>query len=40
MPPSDLVMMLVLDIVIISVVDLLYKEFLAISFDEELRAVE
>jgi len=34
-PPSDLVVMLALDIIIISVVFLLYKEFLAVSFDEE-----
>lgn len=38
-PPSDLIMMLVLDIVIISVVFLLYKEFLTISFDEEFGTV-
>jgi zinc transport system permease protein len=38
-PTSDLVMMLVLDTVIISVVFLLYKEFLAISFDEEFGTV-
>jgi zinc transport system permease protein len=34
-PFSDLITMLVLDAVIISVVVLLYKEFLAVSFDEE-----
>ncbi len=34
-PFSDLIMMLILDIVIIAAVFLLYKEFLALSFDEE-----
>jgi len=38
-PPSDLVMMLILDVIIISVVLLLYKEFLALSFDEEFSTV-
>lgn len=34
-PFSDLMLMLVLDAVIVGVVALLYKEFLALSFDEE-----
>jgi len=34
-PIYDIVFMLVLDIIIILIVTLLYKEFLAISFDEE-----
>ena len=34
-PSSDLIMMLILDIAIIATVFLLYKEFLALSFDEE-----
>lgn len=38
-PFSDIVLMLVLDIIIISVVFLLYKEFLALSFDEEFATV-
>ena len=38
-PPSDLIIMLVLDIVILSVVVLLYKGFLVISFDEEFGTV-
>ena len=38
-PTSDIVLMLVLDAVIISVVALLYKEFLALSFDEEFATV-
>ena len=38
-PPSDLLLMLILDIVIIVVVSLLYKEFLAVSFDEEFSTV-
>lgn len=38
-PLSDLVIMLILDVVIISVVFLLYKEFLALSFDEEFSTV-
>jgi len=38
-PPSDLIIMLILDIVIILMVFLLYKEFLAISFDEEFATV-
>lgn len=38
-PASDLVLMLILDVVIISVVLLFYKEFLAISFDEEFGTV-
>jgi zinc transport system permease protein len=38
-PTSDLIMMLVLDVIVISVVYLLYQEFLAISFDEEFGTV-
>ena len=38
-PTFDLFVMLILDIVIISVVFLLYKEFLALSFDEEFGRV-
>jgi zinc transport system permease protein len=38
-PHSDLIMMLILDVIIISVVFLLYKDFLAISFDEEFGTV-
>jgi zinc transport system permease protein len=38
-PTFDLFMMLILDIVIISVVFLLYKEFLTLSFDEEFGTV-
>jgi zinc transport system permease protein len=38
-PTSDLALMLILDAVIASVVFLFYKEFLAISFDEEFSAV-
>jgi zinc transport system permease protein len=38
-PFSDLILMLVLDAVIVSVVFLLYKEFLALSFDEEFGRV-
>jgi len=38
-PYFDLLMMLVLDTMIISVVFLFYKEFLAISFDEEFSKV-
>lgn len=38
-PVSDLILMLVLDVVIIAVVFLLYKEFLALSFDEEFGRV-
>ena len=34
-PSSDLITMLILDIAIIATVFLLYKEFLALSFDEE-----
>jgi zinc transport system permease protein len=39
-PFSDLIMMIALDFVIISIVALLYKEFLAISFDEEFSIVK
>jgi zinc transport system permease protein len=38
-PSSDLIMMLILDIIIIMVVFLLYKEFLALSFDEEFGTI-
>lgn len=38
-PSSDLIVMLVLNVIIISVVSLLYKEFLALSFDEEFAQV-
>jgi zinc transport system permease protein len=38
-PTSDLVLMLILDAVIALVVFLLYKEFMAISFDEEFGMV-
>lgn len=38
-PASDLMLMLGLDIFIIAIVFLLYKEFLAISFDEEYSLV-
>jgi zinc transport system permease protein len=34
-PRSDVLFMLLLDVVIVSVVSLLFKEFLAVSFDEE-----
>ncbi len=39
-PRSDLYLMLVLDLVILSAVYLLYKEFLALSFDEEFTTVQ
>jgi len=38
-PLLDIIMMLVLDIFIIIVISLLYKEFFAISFDEEFATV-
>ncbi|MFC1846402.1 metal ABC transporter permease, partial [Chloroflexota bacterium] len=38
-PAIDLIFMLVLDIIIITVVVMFYKEFLAISFDEEFSTV-
>lgn len=38
-PASDLVLMLILDAVIAGIVALFYKEFLAISFDEEYARV-
>jgi len=38
-PKSDLVIMLILDLAILSVAILLYKEFLAVSFDEEFAVV-
>jgi len=38
-PFSDIILMSILDVIIISVVFLLYKEFLALSFDEEFATV-
>lgn len=38
-PFSDLILMLILDIVIIGIVTALYKEFLVLSFDEEFGTV-
>ncbi|MDD4873923.1 MAG: metal ABC transporter permease [Dehalococcoidales bacterium] len=38
-PDSELLLILILDVVILAVVVLLYKEFLAISFDEEYSTV-
>ncbi len=38
-PAIDLVFMLILDIIIIAVVVIFYKEFLALSFDEEFSTV-
>ena len=38
-PRSDLIFMLILDLVVVVTVLLLYKEFLAISFDEEFATV-
>jgi len=38
-PDSELLLILILDVVILGVVALLYKEFLAISFDEEYSTV-
>ena len=38
-PSSDLILMLVLDFIIIAIVIALYKEFLALSFDEEFSTV-
>lgn len=38
-PGSDLVLMLILDLIIIFIVFLFYREFLAISFDEEFSKV-
>lgn len=38
-PTFDLILMLILDVVIITVVLLLYKEFLFLSFDEEFSTV-
>jgi len=38
-PTSDLLLMLILDVIIIFLVSLLYKEFLVLSFDEEFSAV-
>jgi len=38
-PASDLLLMLVLDVIIIALVFLLYKEFLVLSFDEEFSTV-
>jgi zinc transport system permease protein len=39
-PSSDLLIMLILDVVIVSLVALFYKELLAISFDEVFATVE
>lgn len=38
-PHSDLIVMLLLDVVIVAIVYLFYKEFLAMSFDEEFATV-
>jgi len=38
-PFSDLMLMLILDVIIVGVVVALYKEFLALSFDEEFSTV-
>ena len=38
-PTTDLLLMLVLNVIILAVVVLLYKEFLAVSFDEEFGTV-
>lgn len=38
-PAFDLILMLILDVVIIAVVLLLYKEFLLLSFDEEFSTI-
>jgi len=38
-PASDLLLMLILDVIIIILVCLLYKEFLVLSFDEEFSTV-
>jgi len=38
-PSSDLILMLVLDAIIVAIVIALYKEFLALSFDEEFGTV-
>ena len=38
-PHSDLLIMLLLDVVIVTIVYLFYKEFLAMSFDEEFATV-
>jgi len=38
-PAGDIIIMLILDAIIISVVVLLYKEFLALCFDEEFAAL-
>jgi len=38
-PSNDIMIMIVLDIIIISIVNLLYKEFLALCFDEEFVTV-
>jgi zinc transport system permease protein len=38
-PKSDLVLMLALDVIIIGIVAALYKEFLAVTFDEEFGTV-
>jgi zinc transport system permease protein len=38
-PPSDIIMMLGLAAIIVAIASLLYKEFLALSFDEEFSTV-
>ncbi len=38
-PPADLIVMLVLDVIIVGIVIVLYKEFQALSFDEEFGTV-
>jgi len=38
-PTFDLILMLILDVIIIAIVSLLYKEFLLLSFDEEFSTV-
>lgn len=38
-PVFDVILMLILDVVIVSVVYIFYKEFLALSFDEEMTTV-
>ncbi|MDD4859882.1 MAG: iron chelate uptake ABC transporter family permease subunit, partial [Dehalococcoidales bacterium] len=38
-PPTDLMLMVVLDVVIVGITIALYKEFLALSFDEEFSTV-
>ena len=38
-PPADLLLMLVLDLVILAITILFYREFIAVAFDEEFAAV-